>query len=224
MAAHTRPRLKASPRQAGRKSDLHNLRRNGVIPASLFGHGEPQNIQVESKELSDHLRHHSSGGILELMLDGKPTPALLRELDRNPVTGAVLTLGFQRVDLKETVKASLPIEVTGEEALVAEGLVLSNSMDHLEVHGPADALPESIVVDVSGFKAGHTLRIADLPLPKGIETSKDPELPVLTVSTPTISADVAAALDAEDAAHEAEKAAHEEAEPAAEGEEAAAEE
>jgi large subunit ribosomal protein L25 len=224
MAAHTRPRLNASSRQAGRKSDLHNLRRNGVIPASLFGHGDPENIQVESKDLSEHLRHHAQGGLLELVLEGKATPALLRELDRNPVTGQVVTLGFQRVNLQETVKASLPIEIVGEDALVAEGLVLNRDLDHLEVHGRADALPESLVLDVSGFGAGHTVRIRDLTLPKGIETSKDPELPVLSVATPHLSADVAAALDAEDAAHDAEKVAHaEEAGEAAAEPEAAAE-
>jgi large subunit ribosomal protein L25 len=198
-----------------------------VIPASLFGHGEPQNIQVDGKELSEHLRHHAQGGLLELMLEGKATPALLREFDRNPVTGQVMTLGFQRVNLQETVKASLPIEIVGEDALVAEGLVLNRSLDHLDVHGRADALPESLTVDVSGFSAGHTVRIGDLTLPKGVETSKDADLPVLSIATPHISADVAAALDAEEAAHEAEKAAHAEeaegAQPAAEEEAAEAE-
>jgi large subunit ribosomal protein L25 len=94
-------------------------------------------------------------------------------------------------------------------------------MDQLEVHCRADALPEGITIDVSACGAGTTIRIGDLQLPKGVETTKDADLPVLTVNEPHISADVAAALDAEEAAHEAEKAAHEEeaAEAAAEGEE-----
>ncbi len=226
MAAQTRPQLHAQPRQkSGRKSELRTMRRNGEIPASLFGHGDPENIRVSARELGDYLRHHTSGAMLELVVGKTKTPALIREMDRNPITGEVITLGFQRIDLREAIKASVPIIVTGEDALIAEGLVLARSMDQLEVHCRADALPEGITVDVSACTAGTTIRISDLQLPEGVETTKDAELPVLTVNEPHISADVAAALDAEEAAHEAEKAAHEEeaAETAAEPEEGEAE-
>ena len=219
MATQTRPQLHAQPRdKTGRKSDLRNLRRNGAIPASLFGHGDPECIQVSARELGDYLRHHTSGAMLELVIGKKKTPALIRELDRNPISGDIITLGFQRIDLRETIKASVPILITGEEALLEEKLVLARSMDQLEVHCRGDALPEGITVDVSQCVAGTTIRIGDLQLPPGVETTKDPELPVLTVNEPHVSAEVAAALDAEEAEHEAEKAAHIEEAEAAEAE------
>jgi large subunit ribosomal protein L25 len=208
MAAHARPQLKAESRYPGRKSDLRSMRQAGLIPGSLFGHGEPESIRIREHDLREHLRHHAMGGIVDVVVDGRTTPALLREMDKNPITGEVITLGFQRVDMQETIKASLPIMVTGDEGLIKQGLVLTRALDHLDVHGRADALPEAISVDVSGCGAGQTIRIGDLPLPNGVEASKDADLPVLTVSTPTIDAAVAAALDAEEAAHEAERAAH----------------
>lgn len=208
MAAHARPQLKAEPRYPGRKSDLRNMRHAGLIPASIFGHGEPENIRVHEHDLRELLRHHAPGGLLEVVLEGKTIPALIREMEKNPISGQVITLGFQRVDLRETVKASLPIMITGEEALIKEGLVLTRAMDSLDVLGRADALPEALALDVSGCQAGETIRVGDIPLPEGVEASKDADLPVLSVSTPTVAADLAATLDAEDAAHEAERASH----------------
>lgn len=209
MATQSRPQLNAEPRaRSGKKSELRMMRHNGLIPASLFGHGEPENIRVDAKELKDYLRHHTSGGMLDLVIDGRPLPALIRELERNPLTGEVITLGFQRVDLRETIKASLPVLILGEEELIREGLVLTRTMDHVDVHCRADALPEGIPVDVSHCQAGDTIRIGDLNLPEGVEAHKDADLPVLSISGATVPADVAAALDAEEAAHEAERAAH----------------
>lgn len=220
MATHTRPQLTAEPRSAGaKKSELRTMRQNGLVPASLFGHGQPENIRVEARALSDHLRHHAQTGLVDLMINGRPTPALIRELERNPITGEVIALGFQRVDMRETLKTSVTIVVTGEEQLVNEGLVLNRSMEQVEVHGRADALPEAITLDVSHCQPGDTIRIGDLQLPEGVEATKDADLPVLTVSTPTIPADVAAALDAEEAAHEAERASHGTEEEAEESEE-----
>jgi large subunit ribosomal protein L25 len=199
---HTRPRIPAEPRSDVRKkSALRALRRTGQVPASLFGHGDPQLIQVPARALQDFLRYHPASGIVDLALDNAATPAVIREIDRHPVTGEVIHLGLQRVDLGETIKASLPLAFTGEETLTGEGLVLERQLEKIEVHARADALPESLAVDVSHTNAGHSIRIGDLHLPAGVETSMSPDLPVATISTPSLPADVAAALDAEEIAH-----------------------
>src|SRR4051812_39901387 len=98
MATHTRPRLVAEPRaRTQRKSEVRALRRNGLVPGSIFGHGEPQAITVSARALRDYLHRHAPGAILEVEIEGKTTPALIRELDRHPISGEVIALGFQRV-------------------------------------------------------------------------------------------------------------------------------
>lgn len=218
MATQTRPQLHAEPRErTGRKSDLRALRESGKIPGSLFGHGDPESISLPAREISDFLHHHTTGALLDVMLGGHKIPALIREVDRNPRTGHVITLGLQRVDVRETVKATVPLTFTGQDALIKNDLVFQSQFDSLEVHARADQLPEAITLDVSDRQAGDAIHVSDLKLPEGVEATRAADEVVATISLPTIPADVAAALDAEDAEHEAEKAAHaEEAAEAAE--------
>jgi large subunit ribosomal protein L25 len=191
MRPQSRPTLPAQRRARGaRKSEVRALRRGGLVPGSLFGHGEPVTVQVPARALEEYLRHHAPGGILNVELDGKKAPALLRELDRDPLTGRVLTVGFQRVGLDERIRAAVPIVVTGEEALTKEGLVLQRQLEEIEVMARVDRLPEGIAVDVTGFQAGDAVRLGDLTFPAGVEpTMKDAELPVLIVTAPTLRAE-----------------------------------
>jgi large subunit ribosomal protein L25 len=222
MATTERPQLHAEPRErTGRKSDLRALRESGKIPGSLFGHGDPESITLPAREISDFLHHHTTGALLDVVVNGRAIPVLIREVDRNPRTGRIITLGLQRVNLTETVKAIVPITFTGEEELIKDDLVFQSQMDSLEVHARADQLPEAIVVDISQAKAGDMIRVGDLPLPEGVEATRDAEQVVASITTPTVPSDVAAALDAEAAEHEAEKAAHAEAEVEAAAEEEA---
>lgn len=210
MATTTRPRIPAEHRSRVRKkSELKYLRRTGQIPAVIYGHGEPETIKVQSKALTDFLRHHAASGVVDLALGtAGATPALIRELDRDPITGRITHLGFQRVDLTETIKATIPLVFVGEEELIKNDLVLQRQTAEIEVHARADALPDSLTIDVSHAEAGHSIRIADLDLPDGVEPTADGELPVATITLPSVSADVEAALDAEEVAHAEIAAAH----------------
>ncbi|HEU4753346.1 MAG TPA: 50S ribosomal protein L25 [Armatimonadota bacterium] len=209
MPTQSRPRITAEPRPpARRKSDVRQVRRSGMVPGSLFGHGEPETIQVSARALRDYLRHHAAGALLDLEINGRVAPALLRELERHPVTGEPIALGLQRVDLREKIHATVPIEFVGEEEVIKNGLVLQRQVTELDVQGQADRLPEAITVDVTSAAAGDVVRVGDLTLPDGVEATKDADLPVATISAPKVDADTAAALDAEEAAHAAQQAAH----------------
>ena len=202
MPTQTRPRIPAEPRgQARRKSELKSIRASGQVPAVLFGHGEPQMIKVPARALREFLRHHTTSGMAELALDNQATPVLLRAIERNPVSGEIIHLEFQRVDLAETIKATVPIAFHGADVLMQEGLVLQPQMTEIEVHSRADALPEVIVVDVAHARVGHPIHVSDLQLPAGVTITADPGTTVAAVTAPSIPADIAAALDAEEATH-----------------------
>ncbi|MGV3721266.1 MAG: 50S ribosomal protein L25 [Actinomycetota bacterium] len=224
MPTNTRPRISAELRTGARKkSELKRLRSAGQIPGVIFGHGDPEPIKAPARAISEFLRHHAAGGMVDLVLGGAaPTPALLRHLDRDPITGRVTHLELQRVNLSETIKATVPLTFTGEETLIKNELVLQRQTSEIEVHARADALPDEIVIDVSEQEAGTSIRIADLKLPQGVEATADPDLPVATISTPSLPADVAAALDAEEVAHAELVASHADHAEEAEEEEAVA--
>ncbi len=209
MPDQSRPQLTAEPRvRVRKKSEIRYLRRMGQIPALVYGHGDPETIKVSARSVAEYLRHHTSGGILDLNLTERTTPVLIREIDRDPVSGQIIHLGFQRVDMRERLKTTVPLEFIGEESLIQDQLVLQRQMAELEVHARADQLPEVIVVDVSGVEAGQSIRIEDLQLPEGIEPTKDPSQLVASVTHPSVPADVEAALEAEEAARVATVEAH----------------
>lgn len=223
MATQTRPRIPAEPRvRVRKKSDLKFLRRSGEIPATLFGHGEPQHIKVNARAMDDFLRRHAASGIVDVELESRPTPALLREIDRDPISDKIIHLGFQRVDLRETIKATVPVTFSGEDELIGNDLVLQRQIENVQVVARAEALPEMITVDVSRAEAGHSIRIGDLEFPDGVEATMDPELPIASITHPSVPAEVEAALDAEELAHAELVASH--AAEATEAEEETAEE
>lgn len=202
MATQTRERLTAARRNGvGKKSQLKTLRRSGQIPASLYGHGQPENIQISALSLQQHLQHHGLGALVDLDFEGRPCPTLIREVERDAVTGRILHLGFQRVDLREQVRATIPVVFEGEEDLIKEGWVLERQLSEIEVHGQADQIPEVLTVSIGAAHPGEAIHVGDLPLPRGMTAVREADAVVARISYPVVAADVRAELDAEIEAH-----------------------
>lgn len=185
MAAHKRARLELEPREsAGSRSAMRALRAGGKVTASIFGHGENQALQVDSRELEQFLRFHNIGSVIDAVIDGKVQPAVIREVERHITRGDVLQFGLQRISMRETLKVTVPVVVHGEADLIDRDLVLERQISDLEVHGRAGNLPEHLEVDVTGMHAGESIRVRDVVLPAGVETGRDPDLPVVSVTHP----------------------------------------
>lgn len=202
MPTQARPRIPAETRnRSARKSELRSIRAAGNVPAVLSGHGEPEMIQVPGKALQEFLRHHTPSAMAELSLNNQATPVLLREIERHPITGEIIHLDFRRVDLDETIKTTVPVAFHGADQLTQNGLVLQTNMAEVEVQARADALPEFLVVEVGQAHAGHPIHVSDLKLPAGVRVTADPTAVIASVTAPSVPAEVAAALDAEQTAH-----------------------
>lgn len=209
MPTQTRPRISAATRDvAHRKSAIRALRSGGMVPGSIFGHGDPQNIQVSARALQEFLTEHASGALMDLELGGKSATAVIRTLERDPVTGRVIHIGLQRVDLGETIHAAVPVHYVGEELLIKEQYVLERQIDEVDVNGRADQIPEALTVDVRRKRPGDLIHISDLQMPSGITPTRTPDTIVARVTSPKVAPDVEAALEAEEAAHQALVASH----------------
>jgi large subunit ribosomal protein L25 len=185
MRTSQRPQLAVTDRILGRHSELQDLRRAGIIPASLYGgREEPRNVQINERALGDYLSHFGTGAILELSLEGKRTPVIVKEIHRKPTTDAVMHVAFQRIVMADELKTSVPLHYQGDDVLQANGLVLEIQLNMLEVRGRADQIPDSVTVDVSGMQAGDVLHVGSIPLPKGITLQKNAEMTAASVSLP----------------------------------------
>src|SRR3990167_2098480 len=206
----------------GRK--VKTLRREGVIPAHVFGHKvKTIHVQVKAGEFDKVFEKTGETGIIDLAIDGEKRPVLVKNVQTHPVSDIPLHIDFYQVNLSEKVKVQVPLEIVGEAPAVHKktGLLLT-PVTEVEVEAlPADLL-EKIEVDVSNFEnVGDEIKVKDLKLDRAkIEIHSDEELVVAQIGelvTKEMEA-IEAEIEAEQAEAVEEKVAEEGA--PAEGEEA----
>ena len=206
----------------GRK--VKTLRREGLIPAHVFGHKVPTvHVQVAKNEFAKVLEKAGETGIVDLAVDSQKRPVLIRNVQIHPVTDELLHIDFYQVNLTEKVKVNVPLEVIGESPAVGKkiGLLLT-PVTEVEIEAlPAD-IPEIIQVDVTKLEnVGDEIKIRDLPIDKSkVEVQVDEELIVAQIGE--LVTKEMEAVEAEIEAEKAEVAAAEA--PAEEGAQAAPEE
>jgi large subunit ribosomal protein L25 len=126
--------------------------------------------------------------------DGKSM--LVKELQRDPVTGSMLHVDLYAVDLQQTIQVSVPIHVTGTAEGVKMGGILDQTLREIELECMPEAIPQEIPVDVSALDIGQSLHVRDLALPEGVTLQSDPDLAVVLVAAPAAEEEVAAEVEA----------------------------
>lgn len=177
------PTLKVEKRTLiGRK--VKQLRRQGIIPANLFGHGiESIAIQAPEAAVVKLFREVGETNLIEVHIDDNKYPALFSALTTDPTTGKLLHVDIHHVSLKEKVTATIAIEIIGESPAVKDlGAVLSQSLHEVDVEALPTELPESIQVDVSSLAAiGDMITVADLKVSSGVSIQAEPDTAVLSI-------------------------------------------
>jgi large subunit ribosomal protein L25 len=160
------------------------LRAHGKVPAVLYGHGTaPLHLAFEAKAFDELLHSGGRNGVITLTLAGKKTDtALVRDVQRNPVTRKLQHVDLQRVSEHEAVHAKLPIVTVGTPIGVREfGGVMDVLLHEIDVEAPVDELPEHIEVDVTALGIHqHTIASA-IKLPKGFKLLTPGETIVVSV-------------------------------------------
>ena len=170
-------------------SKVKQLRRQGIVPANLFGKTIPsQAIQVNAVEFNRAYKEAGETSLIWVKVEGedKERPTLVTGVSRNPMTGVKNHIDFHQVNLKEKVTANVPVEIIGESELVASNAaVLSQSLNEIEVEALPTDIPESITFDISSLKEiGDHLKISDAKVGSEVEIKTDPEQVVIALQEP----------------------------------------
>ena len=164
-------------REAGTRASKR-LRREGKIPAVVYGHGtEPVSVAIDARELRHALNTEAGvNALINLSIDGKSQLTMPRVLQRHPVRHTVTHVDFQVVSRDEVVSAEVQFQLVGEATEVHNNDgVVEQALFALTVHArPAD-IPAHIEVDISKLAIGDAIRVGDLRLPAGVTTEVDPE-------------------------------------------------
>ena len=182
--------LKADTREIlGKK--VRFLRRQGIIPVHLFGHGiDSVALQCEAARLQQVLAQAGKTHIISLMLDKarKPRNVVVREVQRNPVTDDILHVDFYQVRMGEKIQVEVPIVLTGEApALKLKENTLMQALHRLTIECLPDKIPDSVAVDVSSLtEAEQTIQIKDITIGEEVTILNDPEHMVVKISPPRV--------------------------------------
>ena len=198
--------LNASVRTETRRNANKQLRASGRIPAVIYGrHVQPQNIEVNAKELDD-LMHHSASenALVDLSVkdDAKPKRlALVQEVQHHPLSGKVLHVDFHEVAENEKVTILVPVETEGEPVGVRlSGGVLEHVLFKLKVRALPKDLPGQIVLDVSALELNRAIHLGEIKPPAGVEILGNKDVVVVACAAPRTEAEEAAATEVAPAA------------------------
>lgn len=166
--------LKARIRARAGTSLVRRLRKEGDVPAVLYGAGKDNlSIAVNHDLLFHNLeREEFSSQVITIDTDGNAEKAILRDVQRHPHKPKILHADFLRVDENKPIQIALPIHFLGEEECVGvriDGGMISHLMNEVEVTCLPKDLPENIEMDVTNLHLGESLHLSDIKLPEGVQ-------------------------------------------------------
>jgi large subunit ribosomal protein L25 len=165
--------LKVEVRQSRGTRDARRMRRDGRIPAVLYGHGEASiALAIGQDDLATVLRHHSRLVDLQGAVNES---ALIRALQWDAFGVDVLHVDFARVSADERIEVQVSVELRGTAPGVTEGGVIEHLLHELTIECLATAIPDRIQVRISGLKKDEAITVGQLELPEGVKMLSDPE-------------------------------------------------
>ena len=192
-AAHASNNLTAEIRTKTGTGASRQARRDGTVPAVLYGHGaDPQHLTLPAREFAAVLRNFGTNAVLTLDVDGTEALALPKAIEIHPIRRNI-----QHVDLiivRRGERVTVEIQVTVEGDAGPDTLVNQES-NTIEIESDAMSIPENLILSVEGIPAGTQFLASQIPLPEGVTLISDPELLVVNV----IPAPTAADLESEGA-------------------------
>jgi large subunit ribosomal protein L25 len=184
-------RLQAEPRTEFGKGSARRTRREGRIPAVLYGHGQDVvHLSLPAREFAAALRNGGSNVLLTIVLDGKERLALTKAVQRDPLTRRHEHADLILVRRGEKTTVEVPVVIVGEPGPDA---ISNHQLNTVSIEADATRLPESIEVDITGRAAGENITAGDLSLPAGATLVTDPAALVIGF----LGAPSAAELEAE---------------------------
>lgn len=171
--------LKAEVREHTGSKTVRKIRKQGRIPAIMYGHKEePVAISLDGHNFIEGLHHGHR--LIDVQIGKKKEKTIVKELQYDHLGKNIIHADLMRVDVSELVKVTVPIELKGTAAGTHEGGIIEEHTDHLEIACKATDIPESIVVSVKDIHVGDALHAGNVELPDGITLVSSPDILLVT--------------------------------------------
>jgi large subunit ribosomal protein L25 len=199
MAKSAVNQLKAGVRTETGKGASRRARRDGKVPAVLYGHGaDPQHLELPAHDYAAVLRHSGTNAVLTLDIAGKEQLALTKALDIHPIRRTIQHADLVIVRRGEKVVVEVNVLIEGD---AGPDTLVTQDTSTIEIEAEAMSIPEHLTVSIEGAEPGTQFTAGQIDLPKGVNLISDPELLVVNV----VNAPTAADLEEEGAGEAAEE-------------------
>jgi large subunit ribosomal protein L25 len=184
--------LKADVRTKTGTKESAKLRKNGRVPATVYGHKEaPTSLSLNAHEFVQGLHHGHR--FMEVEIEGKPESMIVKDLQYDYLGRDIVHIDFMRVDMTERIKVQVPIELKGSAKGSTEDGIIEEHASRLEIECLVTSMPDTILVNIKDVGVGDVLHAGDIELPEGIDLVSPVETLLVTCHMK------AAAVSAEDA-------------------------
>ncbi|WP_078290571.1 50S ribosomal protein L25/general stress protein Ctc [Mycobacterium sp. D16R24] len=173
------------------KGASRRARRDGLVPAVLYGHGTtPEHLNLPARDFAAVLRHTGTNAILTLDIEGREQLALTKTIEIHPIRRNLVHADLLVVRKGEKVTVEVNVHIEGD---AESGTLVTQDANTLEIEAEALSIPEFLTVSVEGLAAGTQITAGSIELPKGSTLISDPETLVINV----VAAPTADEMDAE---------------------------
>ena len=223
--------IDAAAREGSGRAESRKLRREGRVPAIIYGGGkDPSSITLDGNKLYHQMELEAFyTSILNVKLGKKKQPVVVKEVQRHPAKSFVMHLDFQRVVEDEEITLNVPIHFIGEEIAIGvkdQGGVVEHTLTDVEISCLPANLPEFLELDVTALELNEIMHLSDIKFPEGVESTQlahGHDSPVVAINPPRREEEEEP-VEGEEAAIEGEAEGEAAEAPAADGEESKDEE
>jgi len=178
--------LKAQVREKTGKEVARKLRRQGLIPAILYGPStSPLPLSISSSLVLKALRaEKTASSFFDLEIEGensKKVKVVIKDVDVHPVTDEIIHVDFYEIAMDKEISMEVPIVLVGKPKGVEKGGILEQNLRELTVACLPHLVPNYIEIDISNLDVGDSIHVADISVPEGVKIEDDPQVPVVTI-------------------------------------------
>lgn len=167
--------------QAGNKQG-RKLKREAMIPAVLYSKGgKSKLLKLDYIEINSTIEKYGSKVIMQLKVGSDEIPAIIKEVQRNPINHRIEHIDFQPVSLHEVIHADVPIVIINGDRAEKKGWLINRQLGQVELEGEVESIPRSITIDAAKLKIGDVLKVADLEISSELSILSNTEDIVLAV-------------------------------------------
>jgi len=170
-------------RNSFKKGPAGRLRREGKIPAVIYGHNKPVHISVSATEFDSKFHIISENTLITIIIDGKEYEVLVKDSQENMIMGQITHIDFYEVERGKVLKTRIPVVLTGASAGVKEGGMLEQHLHEIDIECLPKDIPAKIEIDITELQLGESIHVSDLKMADEVKILNFSEQSIVGVTT-----------------------------------------